>query len=56
LLIKLINSSQESVFGARKFASGIGKHGKFNVNPAVDKQKWEEEYEQMEKEEKEKKK
>ena len=28
--------------------SGLGKHGKFNVNPTPDKQEWEEEYEKME--------
>ena len=42
--------SQESLEGARKFEKGMGRHGKFNVSPAVEKEGWEKEREEMMKE------
>ncbi len=45
--------SQESIDGAQKFVKGLGRHGKFNVNPAADKESWELEHEAMKKEAKE---
>ena len=42
--------SQESLDGAQKFVKGLGRHGKFNVSPAVKKEDWEEEREEMMKE------
>lgn len=41
--------SKESIEGARKFVSGLGKHGKFNVSAVAEKQEWQKEYEKMEK-------
>ncbi len=48
--LKLLTT--ESIEGAKKFVSGLGKHGKFNVNPIVKKQQWEEEFEEMQKKKK----
>merc|ERR1719510_2462988 len=42
--------SQESLEGAKKFVKGLGRSGKFNVNPAVQKEEWEIEHETMKKE------
>ena len=39
--------SQESVEGAKKFVKGLGRGGKHNVNPAVEKEDWEKEHEAM---------
>lgn len=41
---------QESINGAKKFVSGLGKHGKFNVTPVADPQEWQTELENMKKE------
>ena len=46
---------QESIQGAKKFVSGLGKHGKFNVTPAVEPQDWQREFEEMKKKDKEEK-
>ena len=44
---EFINSRfQESVSGAKKFVSGLGKHGKFNVAGAPE-QEWQKEFKQM---------
>ena len=43
--------SKESIKGAKKFVSGLGKHGKFNVTPVGEKQEWQKEFEQMVKDE-----
>lgn len=42
--------SQESLEGAKKFVKGLGRSGKFNVNPAVEKEQWEVEHETMKRE------
>jgi len=42
--------SRESIKGAKKFVSGLGKHGKFNVTPIAEPQDWQTEFEQMKKE------
>ena len=39
--------SKESIKGAKKFVSGLGKHGKFNVTPVAEKQEWQKEFEEM---------
>ena len=39
--------SKESIKGAKKFVSGLGKHGKFNVEPVAEQQEWQKEYDQM---------
>ena len=44
--------SKESIKGAKKFVSGLGKHGKFNVTPVADQQDWQKEFDQMLKDEK----
>ena len=41
---------QESIKGAKKFVSGLGKHGKFNVSPVAEPQEWQTELEHMKKE------
>jgi len=41
--------SRESIKGAKKFVSGLGKHGKFNVTPVAEPQDWQTEFEQMKK-------
>ena len=33
--------SEESLEGAQKFMKGLGRHGKFNVNPVAEKEPWE---------------
>lgn len=38
---------QESIRGAKKFMAGMGKHGKFNVEPVAEKQDWQVELEEM---------
>lgn len=38
---------KESIQGAKKFAEGLGKHGKFNVNKVVDPQEWQKELEEI---------
>lgn len=43
--------NKESIEGAKKFVSGLGKHGKFNVTPVAEKQQWQKEYEEMAKQE-----
>ena len=48
-------SAQESIEGARKFASGLGRHGKFNVSPVTEKEVWQKELDQMVAEENKKK-
>ena len=56
--------TKESIQGAKKFSTGLGKHGKFNVTPAMEPQDWQTEFAEMkkadqakkEKEKKEKKK
>jgi len=42
--------SKESLEGAQKFVKGLGRHGKFNVNPPAEKENWEKEREEMIKE------
>ena len=37
---------QESISGAKKFVSGLGKHGKFNVADAPE-QEWQKEFKEM---------
>ena len=37
---------QESISGAKKFVSGLGKHGKFNVADAPE-QEWQKEFKKM---------
>ena len=39
--------SKESIEGAQRFVQGLGRHGKFNVTPAVKNEDWEIELEQM---------
>ena len=39
--------SKESIKGAKKFVSGLGKHGKFNVTPVAEQQEWQKEFDQM---------
>lgn len=39
--------SKESIEGAKKFVSGLGKHAKFNVNEVGEKQEWQKEYEEI---------
>lgn len=39
--------SKESIIGAKKFVSGLGKHGKFNVSPVAEKQEWQKEFDEM---------
>ena len=39
--------SKESINGAKKFVSGLGKHGKFNVTPVAEKQEWQKEFDEM---------
>ena len=41
--------TQESIKGAKKFVSGLGKHGKFNVTPIAEPQDWQTEFEEMKK-------
>ena len=41
--------SKESIAGAKKFASGLGKHGKFNVSPKPE-QEWQKELQEMQEE------
>jgi enoyl-CoA hydratase/carnithine racemase len=43
--------SKESIKGAKKFVSGLGKHGKFNVTPVAEKQEWQKEFDEMSKSE-----
>ena len=50
-----LNTIQESVEGARKFASGLGRHGKFNVSPVTEKEDWQKELDSMVAEENKKK-
>ena len=45
---------QESIQGAKKFASGLGRHGKFNVSPLTEKQEWQKELDGIIEEEKSK--
>ena len=47
---------QESIAGAKKFVSGLGKHGKFNVSPVAEQQEWQIEFEELKKQELSKKK
>ena len=47
--------TKESIQGAKKFSSGLGKHGKFNVTPAMEPMGWQEEFSEMKKVDKEKK-
>ena len=54
-LINLLVSFKESIEGAKKFVSGLGKQGKFNVNPSVEPQEWQKEFEEMKKRDKEEK-
>jgi len=42
--------SKESIAGAKKFVTGLGKHGKFNVTPVAEPQQWQEEFAKMQKE------
>jgi len=37
----------EAIVGAKKFAAGMGKHGKFNVNQISEKEAWQKELEEM---------
>ena len=37
----------EAIVGAKKFAAGLGKHGKFNVNQISEKEAWQKELEEM---------
>jgi len=46
--LRIIN--KESIQGAKKFVSGLGKHGKFNVSPVAEPQEWQTELENMKKE------
>jgi len=46
--LRIIN--KESIKGAKKFVSGLGKHGKFNVSPVAEPQEWQTELEHMKKE------
>lgn len=46
--------SHESIQGAKKFASGLGRHGKFNVSPVAEKQEWQKELDTMVEEDKKK--
>lgn len=39
----------EAIIGAKKFAAGLGKHGKFNVNEVSEKEEWQKELEEMKK-------
>eukprot|EP00095_Tigriopus_kingsejongensis_P007809 snap_masked-scaffold204_size260821-processed-gene-1.4 protein:Tk07809 transcript:snap_masked-scaffold204_size260821-processed-gene-1.4-mRNA-1 annotation:"hypothetical protein DAPPUDRAFT_304905" len=39
--------SKESIKGAKRFADGLGKHGKFNVNKVVEPQEWQKELEEI---------
>ena len=39
-------SFQESISGAKKFVSGLGKHGKFNVADPPE-QEWQKEFKEM---------
>lgn len=39
----------EAIVGAKKFAAGLGKHGKFNVNQITEKEEWQKELEEMKK-------
>jgi len=39
----------EAVVGAKKFAAGLGKHGKFNVNQIAEKEEWQKEFDEMKK-------
>merc|ERR1739845_248205 len=39
----------EAIVGAKKFAAGLGKHGKFNVNQVAEKEEWQKELEEMKK-------
>jgi hypothetical protein len=39
------------VQGARKFATGLGRHGKFNVNPVAEKQDWQKELDKIKEDE-----
>jgi len=39
--------SQESIEGAKKFVKGLGRGGKHNVNPAVEKEDWEIQHQAM---------
>jgi len=48
--------SRESIAGAKKFVSGLGKHGKFNVTPVAEQQEWQIEFEELKKQELSKKK
>ena len=45
-----LSKCQESIKGAKKFVSGLGKHGKFNVSPVAEPQEWQTELEHMKKE------
>ncbi|TRY72496.1 hypothetical protein TCAL_10383 [Tigriopus californicus] len=38
---------RESIQGAKKFAEGLGKHGKFNVNKVVEPQEWQKELDEI---------
>eukprot|EP00096_Caligus_rogercresseyi_P008681 TRINITY_DN27992_c0_g1_i1.p1 TRINITY_DN27992_c0_g1~~TRINITY_DN27992_c0_g1_i1.p1 ORF type:complete len:182 (-),score=58.45 TRINITY_DN27992_c0_g1_i1:91-606(-) len=38
---------KESIEGAKKFVKGLGKHGKFNVNPTVEPEEWQKEFAKM---------
>jgi enoyl-CoA hydratase/carnithine racemase len=42
--------SKESLDGAQKFVKGMGRHGKFNVNPQAEKEPWELEHAAMKEE------
>jgi hypothetical protein len=46
---------QESIQGAKKFASGLGRHGKFNVSPMNEKQEWQKELDAIVEQDKQKK-
>ncbi len=39
----------EAIAGAKKFAAGLGKHGKFNVNQIAEKEEWQKELDEMKK-------